>query len=115
MAKVGRRAVLGAVIDVAWLAGLVTLVRREYFRPQVERLAEAALRVRQGASFYGVTQGTAHIGFASSNIDTTLTSIRVRAYLVADLPIGGTRRRASVTTNVVLSRALRMREFEVSV
>ena len=115
MAKVSRRALLGAVIIVAWLAGLVALVRREYFRPQVERLAEAALRVSPGATFYAVMQGTEQIGFASSNVDTTLTSIRVRDYLVADLPIGGKRRRASATTNVVLSRGLRMREFDVSV
>jgi transglutaminase-like putative cysteine protease len=115
MAQVSRRAMLGAVIVVAWLAGLVTLVRREYFRPQVERLAEAALRVSPGATFYGVMQGAEQIGFASSNIDTTLTSIRIRDYLVADLPVGGKRRRASVTTNIVLSRALRMREFDFSV
>ena len=115
MAQVSRRATFGAIIVVAWLAGLVTLFRREYFRPQVERLAEAALRVSPGATFYGVMQGTEQIGFASSTIDTTLTTITVRDYLVADLPVGGKRRRASVTTNIVLSRGLRMRQFDLSV
>jgi hypothetical protein len=110
-----RRGAAGAVILVAWLAGLAVLIRREYFRPQLERLAEAALRVNPGATFYGVMQGQQHIGFASSSIDTTLTSITVRDYLVADLPMGGQRRRASATTNIVLSRALRMRRFDLSV
>jgi len=110
-----RRAVVGAIIIVAWLAGLAVLVRREYFRPQIERLAEAALRVNPGVTYYGVMQRGQQIGFASSTIDTTTTSITVRDYLVADLPVGGQRRRASATTNVTLSRALRMRDFELSV
>ena len=33
---------VGGAIIVAWIAGLAVLIRREYFRPQVERLAEAA-------------------------------------------------------------------------
>jgi hypothetical protein len=110
-----RRAALGAAIMVAWFAGISMLVRREYFRPQIERLAEAALRVNPGVTFYGVMQGGQQIGFASSTVDTTSTGITVRDYLVADLPLGGKHRRASASTNVELSRALRMRGFELAV
>ena len=35
-----RRAVTGAAIIVAWVAGIGMLVRREYFRPQREREIE---------------------------------------------------------------------------
>jgi hypothetical protein len=109
-----KRAMVGTAIIVAWLAGIGLLIRREYFRPQYERLAEAAMRVTPGAVYYGVMQGARQIGFASSTIDTAQTSITVNDYFVADLPIGGKPRRATARTNVVLSRALRMKEFDLS-
>ncbi len=106
---------VGGVIIGAWLAGLALLVRREYFRPQLERLAEAALRVNPGAVYYGVMQGGRQIGFAQSTIDTAQSAITVSDYLVADLPIGGKSRRATARTNVTLSRTLRMIRFDLSV
>jgi hypothetical protein len=108
-----RRAMVGGAIIAAWLIGLAVLVRREYFRPQLERLAEAALRVTPGAVYYGVMQGDRQVGFASSTIDTAQTFITVRDYLVADLPVGGKSRRATARTNVTLSRALRMTKFDL--
>jgi hypothetical protein len=110
-----RRAMLGGTIIAAWVAGLAVLVQREYFRPQVERLAEAALRVSPGAVFFGVMQNGQQVGFASSTIDTTEGAISVVDYLVADLPVGGKARRASARTNVTLSRALRVKQFDLSV
>src|SRR4029079_3676701 len=107
-----RRAMVGGAIIVAWIAGLAVLIRREYFRPQVERRAEASKRVTPGVVYYGVMQGDQQVGFASSIIDTTGSSITVRDYLVADLPLGGKARRASARTNVTLSRALRMTSFD---
>ena len=65
-----KRATIGAVIIVAWLAGIAVLVRREYFRPQFEKLAEAGVRVTPGVVYYGVMQGDRQVGFASSTIDT---------------------------------------------
>ena len=73
-----RRAMVGGAIIVAWLAGLALLVKREYFRPRTERLAEAASRVSPGVVYYGVMQGEQQIGFASSTIDTTTSSIAIR-------------------------------------
>jgi transglutaminase-like putative cysteine protease len=87
------------------------LIRREYFRPQVERLAEAAMRVAPGASFFAVTQGSRHIGFASTTVDTGTTEITVRDYLVADLPVGGRTHRATARTSVNLTRGFRVRDF----
>jgi hypothetical protein len=109
-----RRAMVGALIIVAWLAGLGLLVRREYFRPEYERLAEAAMRVNPGAVFFGVMQGERQIGFASSTIDTVDAGITVVDYFVADLPIGGKARRTTARTNVTLSRALRLRKFDLA-
>jgi hypothetical protein len=109
-----RRAVAAGIVLLLWVAGLGFLVRREYFRPDTERLAEAALRVSPGNVYYAVTQGDHQIGFASSSIDTATSTISVDDYLVADLPVGGRRHRASARTHVVLTRALRTKAFAVT-
>ena len=108
------RGLAALAVLFAWIAGLGMLVRREYFRPHIDRLAEAALRVQPGAVFYAVMQGDEQIGFASSTIDTALTMIEQRDYLVADIPIGGKIHRATARTNVTLTRTLRVRSFELA-
>jgi hypothetical protein len=108
------RIVTAAAVLVAWVGGLGMLVRREYFRPHIERLAEAALRVEPGAVFYAVMQGDKQVGFASSTIDTSTAVIEQRDYLVVDIPVGGTVHRAEARTNVTLTRTLRVRSFDVS-
>jgi hypothetical protein len=115
MKKGSGRALTGTAIIFAWLAGLGMLVRREYFRPHIDRLAEAALRVQPGAVFYAVMQGDQQVGFASSTIDTSTSVIEQREYLVADVAIGGRIRRTTARTNVTLTRTLRVRAFDVSV
>jgi transglutaminase-like putative cysteine protease len=110
-----RRALLGGGIVAAWLAGLVLLVQREYFRPRAERLAAAAARVAPGVVFYGVMQGQRQVGFASSTVDTTQLSITLNDYFVADLPVGGKPRRATARTSATLSRALRLTSFDLSI
>jgi hypothetical protein len=42
---VKRRTVAGIGIIAAWGGGVGVLVKHEYFRPRLERLAEAATRV----------------------------------------------------------------------
>jgi hypothetical protein len=109
------RVAVAAVILVAWGAGVSLLVRREYFVPNTRRLAEAALRISPGATYYVVEQGGKQIGFASNTIDTLPTSISVVDYFVADLPIAGAVHRASARSVVKLSRALALRTFDVQV
>jgi hypothetical protein len=105
----------GVAVIVAWLAGIAVLIRREYFRPQFEKLAEAGVRVTPGVVYYGVMQGDRQVGFASSTIDTAQTSLTVADYFVADMPVGGKARRVSARSNVTLSRALRVRQFDISI
>ncbi len=109
------RAAVAVAILSAWGAGLTLLVRREYFVPNTRRLAEAALRISPGATFYVVEQGGRQIGFASNTIDTLPSAIDVVDYFVADLPVAGTTRRASARSVVKLSRGLALRTFEVEV
>ena len=111
---ISRRAMVGGAIIAAWLGGIALLVRREYFRPREERLAEAAARVTPAAVYYGVMQGDRQVGFASSQLDTALSSISVNDYFVVDVPAGGKSRRTTARTSVTLTRALRMKTFELS-
>jgi hypothetical protein len=113
--KSRRRAMLAIGVIVLWIAGLGVLVHRELFRPQIERLAEAGMRVTPGAQYYAVLQGNQQIGFASSTIDTTEGGITVVDYLVADLPVAGRIHRASARSSTVLSRALRVSTFTLDV
>ena len=108
------RVLAAGLVLLLWIGGIGFLVRREYFRPNTERLAEAAMRVSPGAVYFAVMQGNRQIGFASSSIDTATTTISVDDYLVADLPVGGRTHRASARTHVVLTRALRTKAFAIT-
>ena len=96
-----------------WLTGLGILARREFFRPHLERLAEAALRVNQATTFFGVSRDSALVGYASSVIDTTTSSIIITDYLVTE--ISGPRPRSTSRAKITLSRTLKLRDFESSV
>ena len=104
-----RRGVAAVVVLGLWTGGMVALIRQQYFQPNVERLAEAAMRVTPGAVFYAVLQGGQQIGFASSTIDTVTGGIRATDYLVANVPAGGAVHRIQARTTVRVSRTLRVR------
>lgn len=108
-----RRGLVAVGVLLAWLGGVGMLVRREFFRPHIDRLAEAALRVTPDAHFYAVMQGDRQVGFASSTLDTATTEIEQRDYLVADIAVGGVVRRAELRTNVILTRTLRLKSFDL--
>ncbi len=112
---VSRRVATAVVVLLLWAGGMAALVRQQYFQPNVERLAEAAMRVTPGAVFYAVLQGERQIGFASSTIDTVSGGITTTDYLVANVPAGGTVHRLQARTEVQVSRTLRVRRFEVDV
>jgi hypothetical protein len=114
-ARERRRSGIAAVVLVAWVAGLGVLAQRELFMGSAQRLAEAALRLSPGATYFRVDQGGAQIGFASTTIDTTAAGVDVVDYFVADLPVAGARQRASARSVVKLSRALALRTFDLTV
>lgn len=115
MRRPGKRATIAIGIVALWVAGLGVLVQRELFRPHIEQLQEAGMRVTPSATFYAVLQRGEQIGFASSTVDTTDGGITQDDYLVADLPIAGKLHRASARTSVRMSRALRLRSFSLDV
>ena len=111
----GKRGLLAGGVLALWLVGLGVLAQRELFRPHLEQLAEAGLRVTPGATYFAVLQRGEQLGFASTTVDTVEAGITVADYLVADLPIAGKLHRASARTTVKLSRALRVRSFTLDI
>jgi hypothetical protein len=75
VSRPSNRALLGGGILVAWLAGLGALAWREYFDPTRDHLAEAAARVSPVALFYSATQAGRQIGYGSTVVDTTPTTV----------------------------------------
>ena len=113
--RFGTRGLVAAGILALWIGALGLLTQRELFRPHIEQLAEAGLRVTPGATYFAVLQKGEQIGFASTTIDTVDGGITVADYLVADLPIAGKLHRASARTSVRLTRSLRVTSFALDV
>ena len=107
-----RRVQAAVAILMLWVVGLGFLAKRELFRPIMDRFQAAAFRVAPGAKYYAVFQGDRQIGFASSTIDTLEREVVVTDFLVANVPVGKERRRATATTRVHLTRGLRVTHFE---
>ena len=66
-----RRIHLSALVLVTWLAMIGWQFRREYFQPELTRLAEAALSLAPGVNFYTLRLGDRTVGQATSRLDTT--------------------------------------------
>jgi hypothetical protein len=108
-----RRRFIAVGVLGLWVAGLGVLAHRQLFRPNLDRLAEAALRVNQATVFFGVSRDSGLVGYASSIIDTTTSSITITDYLVTE--ISGPRPRSTSRAKITLTRTLKLREFESSV
>ena len=112
----GRRRLAAALgILALWAAGLSLLVRRDLLRSDSARLAEAAFRLAPSTTYFIVEQDGRPIGYASTQIDTTRTSVEVTDQFTADLPVAGRSIPASATAVVALSRTLALRSFDVRV
>ena len=112
----GQARLLAAVVILgAWSVGLTALVRREFFQGRPQRLAEAALRLSPGATFFAVEQDGRLTGFASTTIDTISNGIDAVDYFVADLRVAGVTSRTSRRAVVRLSRGLSLRTFDTQV
>ena len=109
-----RRGAVAIVVLAAWAGGLAMFIRRERREAPAQRLAEAALRVSPGAQYYRVEKDGRQIGFASSTIDTTRGGLAINDYLAADLPVGGSEHRATLTSDVRVSRTLALSGFRLA-
>lgn len=65
-----KRAWLAIAILAVWTTTLGFHVKRLYFRPASELLAEAARTIPPGTAYYAVFQGARQIGWAQTDVDT---------------------------------------------
>jgi hypothetical protein len=111
--RVSRRGLISIGILCLWAVGLGMLARQEFFRPHLERLAEAGLRINQSTAFFGVSRDSTLVGYSSSIIDTTPSEITITNYLVTE--ISGPRPRSTTRSKIKLSRTFRLKDFESSI
>ena len=94
---------------VAWGMGLALFAQRELSRPEADRIAEVAMRVVPGVTWFAVEHDGRHVGFASVTIDTIPRELQVTEYFVAE---DAHRSRRLEQTTVRLSRGLALKAFE---
>jgi transglutaminase-like putative cysteine protease len=107
----GRRAAAWAVLAV-WAAVVGMHIRREYFRPETERLALGARALAPGSHFYSVRMDGAAIGLATARLDTVPDGFILEDNLILDVPALGGRERAAAVTRMRLTRTLDLAGFE---
>jgi len=109
------RTLLATLVLLSWGSGVGLVAARAAARSDADRLAEAALRLAPGTTFLVVEQDGHPIGYASTTIDTTRSTVLVTDQFTADLPVAGQTIAASATAAITLSRGLALRGFEVRV
>ncbi|MEX0856410.1 MAG: transglutaminase-like domain-containing protein [Gemmatimonadota bacterium] len=97
-----------------WVVLLSWHVRREYFEPELTRLAEATLTLAPGTYFYALRMGDQTIGISSSRLDTIPEGFLLEDQMNLDLQAMGQPGAVTVLTQVVLAPTLTMREFSFS-
>lgn len=97
-----------------WLGMVGWQVRREYFRPELARLAEAALTLAPGTNFYTLEMGGRAVGLATSRLDTVPGGFLLEDLLSLELPALGQTGTAVARTRVNLSPSLVMQDFSFS-
>jgi hypothetical protein len=105
---------MAVAILVSWLGMVGWQVRREYFQPELTRLAEAAMALAPGVSFYTLKMGDRAVGQATSRLDTVPTGFELEDVMILDLPALGQTGSAVARTQVNLSPSLVMESFSFS-
>jgi transglutaminase-like putative cysteine protease len=111
---VSRRAALGVLVLALWLVAVGWQVRREYFQPELTRLAEALLTLDPGTHFYAIRMGERTIGTSSSRLDTIPEGFRIDDLTQLDLLAMGEEGQAVIRTSATMSPTLRLLDFTFS-
>jgi hypothetical protein len=105
-----RRLLAGGIL-LLWMGVLGWHVRREYYQPELARLAEAALSLAPGVNFYTLRMGDRVVGLATSRLDAVPGGFLLEDLLSLELPALGQTGTAVVRTQVHLSPSLVMKDF----
>ncbi len=107
-----NRRTVAVVVILVWVGALGWLAKRQYLRPRSELLADAALRIPPGATFFTLELGGQQVGFASNTVDTLPDTIQVQDMMMLEIPALGTVQRIEARTVAILTRTLQLRSFE---
>jgi transglutaminase-like putative cysteine protease len=102
------------LILIVWAVSMAWLVKRVYFQSTGARLADAALSVQPGATYYRIDVGGTQLGYSSTTLDTIPDSLRVVDAQVIEIPVDGRLHRTVSRSESKLSRALRLESIDVN-
>jgi hypothetical protein len=108
------RTVAGWTVLGIWVGALGWQARREYFQPELSRLAEATATLAPGTNFYALRMGGQVIGISSSLLDTVPEGFVLEEVMNLELQALGQPGTAVARTRVVLTPTLRMTDFAFS-
>ncbi len=108
------RGTSAVMILTIWMVAVGWQVRREYFKPELTRLAEGALSLAPGVNFYTLEMNGRAIGLATSKLDTVSNGFVLEDLMSIELPALGQTGSATARTQVSLDPMLRMTEFNFS-
>jgi hypothetical protein len=102
------------LILIVWAGSMAWLVKRVYFQSTGARLAEAALSVQPGATYYRIDVAGTQLGYASTTLDTIPDSLRVVDAEVVETILDGRLHRTVSRSEAKLSRTLRLETVDVN-
>ena len=112
--QTSARSIAAGTILLGWSLAVLAFARREMSRTTTDRMAEIALRVAPGATYYAAERNGRHVGFSSTTVDTLAKTLQITEYQVADLSEGNLTRRVTTQTVIRLTRGLALRDFTVT-
>ena len=102
---------IGRLVLLVWAVALAWLARREFAPTRSATLAERTGRLEPAAQYFAVMAGARQIGQLNRAVDTMVNGVRLTELLVIDVPDGDSTRQLARSTEVELSRTLRLRRF----
>ncbi len=106
------RRIVGVLIVAIWIGMIGWQIRREYYQPELTRLAEATLSLAPGVSFYTLQMGERSVGQATSRLDTVPDGFVLEDVMSLELPALGQTGTAMVRSAVQMTRSLEMKTFD---
>jgi transglutaminase-like putative cysteine protease len=108
---ISKRRAASVAILILWAAVVGWHIKREYFKPAAQRLAEGARGLAPGSYYYVVRMNNTAIGFARSRFDTLATGYLFEDNIILDVPALDTVHRAIAATHLELGTSLQMQRF----
>ena len=108
-----RKIVAGGIL-ILWVGALGLLAQRELMPNEEKRRQAAAMLIEPGSFYYAVERGGDVLGYASSQIDTSLLGVHIRSQIITERLDGPDSNRTPFQFEAFLSPQLRLRNYDIS-